>query len=196
MPQRTRDSGAEAPERKIAASLHFDLVGRGMAQWQRERPDIECSGKAVVGRILMLQDIILKTVDTALAPHGLRYPAYAVLATLRAAGPPYRLSPSRLQATMLFTSGGISNLLRRVEKQGYVRRSGDPADGRSVRVELTRKGVDVANRAMVDHAAAERQLCAMFDAAEQNALAALLSRMIVLNATTAGTERRPGSHVL
>lgn len=165
----------------LAAAPQFDLVGRGMAQWRRERPDIDCSGKAVVGRILMLQDIILKTVNAALAPFGLRYPVYAVLATLRAAGPPHRLSPSQLQATMLFTSGGISNLLRRVERQGLIRRSVDPADRRAVRVELTEKGVELADRSMPAHAAAERQLCAMFDDAEQDAFASLLSRMIVLN---------------
>jgi DNA-binding MarR family transcriptional regulator len=188
MSQRVRDNGLKAPPDEVITPP-LDLVGRGMAQWRHERPDIDCSGKAVVGRIIMLQDIILKTVNATLAPYGLRYPAYAVLATLRAAGPPYRLSPSYLQATMLFTSGGISNLLRRVEKQGYIRRSGDPADGRSVRVQLTRKGLDIADRAMSDHAAAERQLCAMFDAAEQGGLAAMLSRMIVLN--TSGPEPPP-----
>jgi DNA-binding MarR family transcriptional regulator len=159
-----------------------DLVARGMAQWQRERPDIDCSGKAVVGRIVMLQDIVLKTVNTALAPYGLRYPAYAVLATLRAAGAPYRLSPSQLQATMLFSSGGISNLLARVEQQGYIRRSTDPADKRGVQVALTRKGLALADRAMIDHAAAERNLCSMFTKTEQNELALLLSRMIAGNA--------------
>lgn len=159
----------------------YDLVGRGMSQWRRERPDIDCSGKAVVGRILLLQDVILKTVNAVLAPHGLRYPAYAILATLRVAGKPYRLSPSQLQATMLFTSGGISNLIARVEKQGYVRRAVDPSDKRGVWVELTRKGVDVVNRVMVDHAAAERRLCAMLSGPEQNSLAALLSRMVLLN---------------
>ena len=152
-----------------------------MTQWRRERDDIDCSGKAVVGRILLLQDVILKTVNAVLAPHGLRYPAYAVLATLRVAGKPYRLSPSQLQATMLFTSGGISNLIARVEKQGYVRRTIDPSDKRGVWVELTRKGVDLANRAMADHAAAERRLCAMLSGPEQDSLAHMLSRMIVLN---------------
>ena len=162
-----------------AATSNEDLVGLGMAQWRRERADIDCSGKAVVGRILLLQGIILKAVDAVLAPHGLRYPAYAVLATLRAAGKPYRLSPSQLQATMLFTSGGISNLIARVEKQGYVRRTTDAFDKRGVWVELTRKGLDLANRAMADHAAAERRLCAMLSGPEQDSLALLLSRMIV-----------------
>jgi DNA-binding MarR family transcriptional regulator len=165
----------------VAASPTFDLVGRGMAQWRRQRPDIDCSGKAVVGRILHLQETILRAVNAALAPHGLRYPDYAVLATLRVAGEPFRMSPSRLQATMLFTSGGVSNLLRRVEKKGYVRRLADPADGRGVLVELTQKGLTLAEAAMADHAATERRLCAMLDKDEQEILSALLSRMILLN---------------
>lgn len=179
-----RHAGRPAPKGEELQALPeplSDLVGSGMAQWRRERPDIDCSGKAVVGRILMLQDIILRTVNAALAPHGLRYPAYAVLATLRAAGAPYRLSPTQLRDTMLFTSGGISNLLARIEKQGLIRRSSDPADKRGVRVELTRKGLDLANRAMADHAAAERRLCAMLTEPQQRELAAMLSRLIIFN---------------
>ena len=104
----------------------FDTVGRGMARWRRERPDIDSSGKAVVGRILRLEGVILKAVNATLAAHGLKYPAYAILATLRVEGAPYRLSPSQLQQTMLFSSGGISNLLLRLEKDGLIlRRPGE-----------------------------------------------------------------------
>lgn len=166
---------------EITASPAFDLVGRGMAQWRRQRPDIDCSGKAVIGRILHLQETILRAVNAALASHSIRYPDYAVLATLRVAGEPYRMSPTRLQATMLFTSGGVSNLLRRVEKKGLVRRLADPADGRGVLVELTQKGLVLAEAAMADHAAVERRLCGMLSKDEQDILAALLSRMILLN---------------
>jgi DNA-binding MarR family transcriptional regulator len=166
---------------QAAAELAFDLVGRGMAQWRRERPDIDCSGKAVVGRILSLQDVIIRAVNATLARHDLRYPVYAVLATLRVSGKPYRMSPSRLQATMLFTSGGVSNLLRRVEAGGLIRRLADPADGRGILVELTEKGFARAEAAMADHAEVERRLCAMFSEAERETLATFLSRMVLLN---------------
>ena len=181
MTVRKRTTRREGPRAEVEASPAFDLVGRGMAQWRRQRPDIDCSGKAVVGRILYLQETILRAVNAALATHGVRYADYAVLATLRVAGEPYRMSPSRLQATMLFTSGGVSNLLRRVEKKGYVRRLADPADGRGILVELTEKGFALAEAAMADHAAVERRLCAMMNADEQDELAGLLSRMILLN---------------
>ena len=159
----------------------FDIVGRGMAQWQRERPDIDCSGKAVVGRILRLQEVILRAANAALERHGLRYSAYAVLATLRASGAPFRMSPSRLQETLLLTSGGTSNLLARLETKGWIRRLADPLDGRAIIVELSDEGRALADRAMADHAATERQLVNMLSADEQAALAELLSRMLVMN---------------
>ena len=159
----------------------FDIVGRGMAQWRRERPDIDCSGKAVVGRILRLQGVILRAVNGALERHGLRYPAYAVLATLRASGAPFRMSPSRLKETLLLTSGGTSNLLARLERNGWIQRHADPVDGRAVVVELTDAGRALADRAMRDHADIERQLVAMFTDEEQRVFAAMLSRMLVLN---------------
>jgi DNA-binding MarR family transcriptional regulator len=163
-----------------------------MAQWRRERPDIDCSGKAVVGRILRLQDVILRAVNMALEQHGLRYPAYAVLATLRASGAPFRMSPSRLKETLLLTSGGTSNLLARLERKGWIHRQADPIDGRAVIVELTDAGRALADRAMRDHADIERELVAMFTDEEQRAFASLLNRMMVLNgALTAAPRPRP-----
>lgn len=137
----------------------LDRVGRGMASWRRERPDIDCSGKAVVGRVLHLHDIILRAVDRTLVQHGLKYPTYAVLATIRVSGAPYRMSPSELLSSMLLSSGGLSNLLRRMEKDGFIRRTADKRDGRGVIVELTEKGIAAADASMADHAAIERQLC-------------------------------------
>lgn len=178
-----RPSGAS--QLPPASSPETDLVGRGMAQWRAERPDIDCSGKAIVGRILHLEGIILGAVHAALAPYGLRYPAYAVLATLRVAGAPYRMSSAHLQATLLFSSGGLSNLLRRVETAGLIRRSDDAADRRGTIVELTARGLALAERAMEAHAAAERRLVAMLSPDEQVTVATLLSRMIVARDTGA-----------
>lgn len=168
-----------------------DLVGRGMRQWQRERPDIDSSGKAVVGRLLRLEEVVLRTLNAVLEPFGLKYQEYAVLATLRVAGAPYRLPPSRLQATLLFTSGGLSNLLKRLERAGWIKRSIDPSDGRGVLVKLTPKGVRLADEAMPRHAAAELHLVRMFDASQRDTLAHLLSQMMTGNAPELGPEPVP-----
>ncbi len=171
----------KAPDAPAALDPAFDIVGRGMSQWRKERPDIDCSGKAIVGRILRLQDVILRAVNTALDPLGLRYQSYAVLATLRASGAPYRMSPTRLQETLLLTSGGTSNLLARLERKGWIRRRSGESDRRGVIVELTDEGVALADQAMERHAAVERALVEMFSPGQQNEFAGLLSRMLVLN---------------
>jgi DNA-binding MarR family transcriptional regulator len=168
-----------------------DLVERGMRQWQRERPDIDSSGKAVVGRLLRLEEVVLRTLNSVLEPYGLKYQEYAVLATLRVAGAPYRLPPSRLQATLLFTSGGLSNLLKRLERAGWIKRSLDPSDGRGVLVKLTPKGVRLADEAMPRHAAAELHLLRMFDASQRDMLSSLLSQMMTGNAPELGPEPGP-----
>jgi DNA-binding MarR family transcriptional regulator len=155
-----------------------DVVGRGVAQWRAERPDLDSSGKEVVGRLLHLEGVVLQTVNAALAPHGLKYLEYAVLATLRVSGAPYRMTPSNLQARLLFTSGGLSNLLKRLEGSGWIQRTDDPEDGRGVLVCLTAKGRRLADRAMPDHASAELRLLRMFSAQEREQLAGLLARMM------------------
>ncbi|MBP0437336.1 MarR family transcriptional regulator [Tianweitania sediminis] len=149
-----------------------------MEKWRRARPDIDGSGKAIVGRILHLNEIIMRAVDKALAKHGVKYPVYAVLATIRVSGPPFRMSPTELLSTLLVTSGGLSNLLRRMEADGYITRTADERDGRGVIVELTDKGVAVADASMADHAAVERELVECLPSDTRETVARALGLMI------------------
>ncbi|AUT47624.1 MarR family winged helix-turn-helix transcriptional regulator [Achromobacter sp. AONIH1] len=165
-----------------------DLIGRGIAQWRRERPDIDSSGKEVVGRLIRLEEVVLRAINASQAPHGLKYIEYAVLTTLRVDGAPYQLAPSQLQARLLCSSGGLSNILKRLETQGLVRRTTDKADRRGVLVTLTVKGKHLADKAMPAHAQAEQNLLAMFTPEERDTLARLLSRMLVVNAPELGRE--------
>jgi len=155
-----------------------DLIERGMRWWRQERPDIDSSGKAVVGRLLRLQDLALRRLNEAIAPFGLKYQEYGVLATLRVKGSPFQMTPSELQSTLLYSSGGLSNLLKRLEQGGYIRRVEHPRDGRGVLVKLTPKGRRLAEQAMPEHAKAELALIAMFDATERLQLASLLAKMV------------------
>jgi len=155
-----------------------DLVGRGIAQWRAERPDLDSSGKEIVGRLLHLEGVVLQAVNSALTLHGLKYLEYAVLATLRVSGTPYCMTPSQLQARLLFTSGGLSNLLKRLELNGWIQRTDDPNDGRGVLVSLTTKGRRLADRAMPDHARAELRLLRMFSLEEREQFAQFLARMM------------------
>ncbi|WP_342363731.1 MarR family winged helix-turn-helix transcriptional regulator [Terrarubrum flagellatum] len=162
-----------------AALWEADRVGAGMQLWRREFPDVDCSGKAVVGRLLHLHEVFLKAINRTLTKHRLKYPAFAVLATLRVHGAPYRMSPTALLDSLILTSGGLSNLLRRLEKAGYVRRMADDVDGRGVIVELTAQGRRIVEPAMRDHADTERRLINILSRDEQGFVAQALGRMML-----------------
>jgi DNA-binding MarR family transcriptional regulator len=173
--------GRTAQRRKIEEQPIWknDRVGAGMQRWQREFPDVDCSGKAVVGRLLHLREVFLDAINRTLAKHRLKYPAFAVLATLRVEGAPYRMSPKALLDVLILTSGGLSNLLRRLEKAGLIRRRSDDIDGRGVIVELTEQGRRIVEPAMRDHAETERRLISALSRDEQNAVATALGRMML-----------------
>lgn len=158
-----------------------DIADIGMAMWRRERPEIDCSGKAITGRILRLSEIFMNAMNRNMSRFGIKYSQYAIVGTLRAVGKPYRMSPSELRNTLMITSGGLSNLLRKVELQGLIRRNDDPADGRGVIVELTQKGFELSESAMEAQAELERSLVAALSPEEQELLASMLRRLVLSN---------------
>ena len=76
-----------------------DGVDAILAQWRRERPDLDASPMGVIGRISRLSLEIDRRLDQVHAGYGLEPGWYDVLATLRRAGPPYRLRPADFVST-------------------------------------------------------------------------------------------------
>jgi|SRR5579863_7799574 len=162
-------------------NMQTDIVDTGTAMWRRERPEIDCSGKEITGRILRLSEMFLNAMNKNMAKYRVRYSLYAIVATLRASGKPYRMSPSELQDTLLITSGGVSNLLKKGEALGYVRRLTDPMDGRGVIVELTSAGHELSRVTMPAQAELERALVKGLSPEERELLASFLRRLIIDN---------------
>lgn len=158
-----------------------DVADIGIALWHRERPEIDCSGKAVTGRVLHLGEIFMDAMNVNMEQFGVRYSHYAIVGTLRSIGKPYRMSPTELQNTLMITSGGISNLLRKVELRGLIRRLSDPDDGRGVIVELTDEGFALSEETMRAQAELERKLVGALTAQEQETLSLLLKKLILSN---------------
>lgn len=155
-----------------------DVVAQGIRWWNAEKPELDTQGKAILGRIVALQDRVTRRYNEVLAPFGLRYTEYAVLATLRAHGRAIPMSPTELRETMLFTSGGLSNLLRRLAERGFIERTAAPHDGRGVTVSLTDAGADLADRTMPVQTEADLALIEGLEPAERQLLEGLLTKLI------------------
>ena len=154
----------------------LDLI---LAQWARERPDLDCTPMGVVGRISQLQREVFLAQRATFARHGLDVPSFDVLAALRRAGPPHQLTPTALMRTALVTSGAITQRLDRLEEKGLITRGRSDADGRAVVVTLTDAGRTALDDALPDHLETERTMLAGLTAAEQEQLAGLLRRWLV-----------------
>src|ERR1019366_9206327 len=114
-----------------------------------------------------------------LARHRLTWGEYLVLAALRRAGPPYRMNPTALYASVILSSGGMTKRLDGLERAGLVERRPDPADRRGRLVGLSAKGRAVVDRAVIEHLANEERLLGALSASERRTLAGLLRRLVV-----------------
>lgn len=129
--------------------MEIDPIDRLIGQWNRERPELDASPMAVVGRILRLSGLLERSVEDALRPFGLSLWQFDVLATLRRTGAPYRLSPTELMKEVMLSSGAMTNRIDRLDAMGLVQRQPEPSDRRSVQVALTAKGKRLIDRAII-----------------------------------------------
>lgn len=154
--------------------MESDHVDEIVGQWNRERPDVDVSGMAVIGRITRLNQMIRPRLNAVFAQHDLESWEFDVLATLLRNGEPHQLTPGELLESMMITSGAMTNRIKRLEERGFVERVSSPRDGRQVLVTLTDAGRAKVDAALVDHAANELAIISSLTARQQQQLVGLL----------------------
>jgi DNA-binding MarR family transcriptional regulator len=137
-----------------------DAVDLIAAQWRRERPDLDPFPMEVIGRISRLAALVQPELGRVFARFGVNGGDFDVLATLRRAGRPHRLTPGDLARSTMVTSGGMTKRLDRLEARGLVRREPDPDDRRGALISLTDEGRALVDRVVEEHLANEERLLA------------------------------------
>lgn len=155
-----------------------DHLSRVEAQWARERPDLDTSAVALVGRVIRAARFLEQEVQRELERHGVGVPEFNALSALRRAGPPHELTVTELGESLLFTSGGLAKLVDRLERTGLVARAPDPGDRRRTLVRLTATGREVQERAMDAHLRNEEELLAPLGDPERALLSAGLATLL------------------
>jgi DNA-binding MarR family transcriptional regulator len=151
-----------------------DLI---LEQWQRERPDLDASPIGVIGRISRLARELEQRLETVYREQGLEPGWYDVLATLRRAGPPYRVRPTDFTNALMLTSSGTTKRLDRLEQAGLITRAPDPDDRRGTLITLTPAGLRLIDTASEAHLENERRLLGALTEAERGRLADLLRKL-------------------
>lgn len=173
--------------------MAHDHMDRIISDWARELPDLDTRAIAVIGRLERATRLVEREIVKELALFELTIAEFNALCALRRSGPPYRLSPKKLGEALLFSSGGLTKLLERLEARGLARREPDPNDGRGVLVCLTPEGKQLGEQAMGAHRLNEEELLAPLDDSQCSALSDILRDLLV--AFEAGVGRvRPVPH--
>jgi len=163
---------------------HIEAI---LAQWRRERPDLDLAPMAIFGRLFRATALADAALAPPLAARGLQPGWTDLLAALRRAGHPYELNPTDLVYATMLTSGGITKRLDRLAEAGLVQRRPDPSDRRGTLVRLTHKGKVAIERAMPAHLANQERLLRSLTPSERRTLERLLGTLLAgLERSTSG----------
>jgi DNA-binding MarR family transcriptional regulator len=155
-----------------------DAVDRILEQWQRERPDLDVAPMATIGRLRRCALLLQRRLDDTFADFGMSSWEFDMLATLRRAGAPHRLTPTALFSALMITSGTMTHRLQRLEAAGWIVRLPNPDDARSMLVQLSAAGLQLVDRAVEAHVANEHRILAPLESKQLAALDAGLARLL------------------
>src|SRR3954451_20226188 len=131
MPARSRGSDDDRPV--------VDPIAEARRQWIDHGWPEAAEGMSVVTSVMRVQQLLLARIDVALAPVDLTFARYEILQLLRftrTGALPLGKIGSRLQVHPTSASSAVD----RLERQGFVRRSPHPTDGRTTLIEILPAG--------------------------------------------------------
>jgi DNA-binding MarR family transcriptional regulator len=134
-----------------------DRVSRLVADVSLLHTGIDHTSKALGARLLHLSDLVQRHYSAVCSQFGVSLTGHSVLTTLRRHAP-RQLTLSEINRDALVTSGGMTFVVRQLEKQGLVLRRPHPDDRRASLLRLSPKGRRVADRIIVAVAAADTSI--------------------------------------
>jgi DNA-binding MarR family transcriptional regulator len=151
-----------------------DAIDLFIGHWNRERPEVDVSPMAIIGRIQRLSRLLEQDLKRFFAQHDMDFWEFDMLATLRRSGGPDGLTAGALNQVAMITSGAITNRIDRLAAKDLVQRAPCPEDRRAIRVQLTEKGRALIDELLPLHMANEQRLLAALDQQNRGQLADLL----------------------
>jgi DNA-binding MarR family transcriptional regulator len=118
--------------------LAFDPIEEARGQWIAHGWRMP-SHMAAATSVMRAQQIVLGRVDTALRPFGLTFARYEVLVLLHFSRRG-SLPLGKMGDLLMVHPASITNAIDRLERDGLVRRTPHPTDGRTVLAEITADG--------------------------------------------------------
>lgn len=156
-----------------------DRLDRLSREWAENRSDMDITPWQVWGRITRINDIFLSRLSKLLGQHGLNYTELQTLGALIVGGPPYEAKPNAISRHNLLTSGGMTNVLTRMEKKGLIERRKDEQDRRGVIVSVTEQGLAAFEAVIVRENEIEHQLLQKIEPSDREAVSGILRQILL-----------------
>lgn len=185
-PARTADAATKKSRSKAAKGPRKSPAHDGAArvpvnqiveQWQRERPDLDPAPMRLFGVLAQAHLLTTPYINRVIARHGLVRGTFDVLSALRRAGPPFSLTPKQLAESLMLSGAGMTSRLDRLELLHLVARLPEPNDRRSLKIQLTQKGVKLIDEVIPQIIAAQWQLVSSLGDKDTAVLIELLRRL-------------------
>ena len=173
--------------RPSPASLGVVRVGAGFAD---EFPGGDSSCTEAYATLVRTGEALLAEIDRSIrVTFGLPHAALTALAVIEGAGEP--VTPSQVSDRMLAASATMTATLDLLERQGWIRRIPNPADRRSVLLEITADGQAATDRLLPGIRTVEQSVMTALSADERKSLVELLGRVLERAAEVAGQPAGP-----
>jgi DNA-binding MarR family transcriptional regulator len=139
-----------------------------------QTPDANVAATEGVMNTIRTADMFFDRIGRLLRPLGVSAAGGLVLGILRDHG---TMSPSELGERLIVTRATVTGLLDSLERRGFVSRSANPADRRSLLVEVTPAGLAVVQELRTIVHRNERDWMSVFSDAELRTYVDLLHRI-------------------
>lgn len=136
------------------------------------------SYEEIILRIHRLSDHLAADVQHCLEPYNLQQADFSILISLYRQGTPYISSPTQLYQTMLFSSGGLTKVLKRVEDFALIQRIDNLEDKRSKLVQLTPLGLQCIEEILDEIKPSRHQRLSCLEIQEQAEIERLLAKLL------------------
>jgi len=142
--------------------------------YYEQTPEGDILATETVMNTIRTADMVFDQIGRLLRPLGVSAAGGLVLGQLRDNG---SMSPSELGERLIVTRATVTGLVDSLERRGFVRRSANPADRRSLIIEITPAGLAVVQEVRTRIHRHERALLSGFSADELRAFIAQQHRI-------------------
>jgi len=159
--------------KRVNNSLH-EIENTMLKNW----PECAQSMSSALLGMLYFHEKFKKVVTDYVGEYNLQEADFSVLVTLRRSPKPYCLSPTDIYKSMLFSSGGLTKVLRRLVESGLIERVENINDKRSRLVKLNARGKQLVETLLPEVHVQQQSLLSGLSKAEVLQLERLLKKAL------------------